>query len=150
MPAQAIGFIMVGVISGSVNVLTRMIFNIFTSYEVAVVIAFLVALTLAFVLNRCFVFKAVDGTTKTQYIKFAATNLFVLLQVWLISVGLVRFIFPYLDFHWHGETLAHVIGVASPMATSFFAYKYFVFAHDPALVRRQAEKSPSSGMKSGA
>jgi putative flippase GtrA len=54
-------------------------------------------------------------------------NLLALVQVWLISVGLVRLVFPAIGFIWQAETMAHAIGVVSPVITSYFAHKYYSF-----------------------
>ena len=127
MTSQAIGFVLVGLLAGLVNVLARIAFNYFVPYEVAVTLAFPVALTVAFVLNRKHVFRATEATAHGQYAKFALVNVLALAQVWFISVGLAKVVFPQLGLVWHAETIAHTIGVASPIATSFLGYKYFVF-----------------------
>ena len=46
----------------------------------------------------------------------------------VVSVGLARFIFPATGFAWHAETVAHVIGVAVPVFTSYLGHKHFSFA----------------------
>lgn len=129
MTAQSIRFVVVGLLAGAVNVLTRILVNQIASYEVAVALAFPVALTVAFALNRNYVFGGSRGSPAAQYLKFALINLLALAQVWLISVGLARYLFPAMGFTWHADTIAHIIGVGSPIVTSFFAYKYFVFPH---------------------
>jgi putative flippase GtrA len=128
MSQRAIGFVVVGGIAGAVNVAARILFSQAVRYEAAVALAFPVALTVAFLLNRHYVFKATDAAATAQYGKFALVNIAALLQVWLISVGLAKVLFPWFGFVWHAETIAHAIGVVSPVLTSFFAYKYFVFA----------------------
>lgn len=128
MSTQAIGFVFVGLLAGGVNVVSRILFNYVVPYEVAIVLAFPAALTVAFVLNRWLVFRATEGEASTQYAKFAMVNILALAQVWLVSVGLARVLFPLVGFTWHAETIAHAVGVASPIVTSFVAYKYFVFA----------------------
>ena len=51
-----------------------------------------------------------------------------LLLVWLVSVGLAHYLFPALGFTWHDETIAHAIGVAIPIFTSYLGHKHFSFA----------------------
>lgn len=128
MNERSLKYVGVGLFAALVNVFARLLFNRFTSYEVAVALAFPVALTVAFVLNRSFVFDGESGDAKGQYLKFAIVNLLALAQVWLISVGLANIAFPAMNFTWNAETVAHIIGVGSPIFTSYFAYKYFVFA----------------------
>ena len=55
-------------------------------------------------------------------------NLVALAQVWVVSVGLARLLFPAIGFGWHAETVAHVTGVAVPVFTSYFGHKHFSFA----------------------
>jgi putative flippase GtrA len=81
---------------------------------------------------RSFVFEPASGTARRQYVRFAGVNLVGFTQVWLISVGLVRLVFPAVGFAWNAETVAHLIGIASLVPTSFFAHKYFSFKRDTA------------------
>lgn len=128
---RIIGFLLVGAVAGLINVLSRIGLSLVFPYEIAVALAFPIALTFAFVANRQHVFEGAPGSASGQYVKFAAVNLLASLgQVWLISIVLARFFFPRFGFTWHSETIAHAIGVMSPLATSFFAYKYFVFKQD--------------------
>jgi len=128
MSRQFVGFFFVGVFAGLVNLASRYFIDIVTSYEVAVAVAFPIATTVAFLLNRHYVFESSDHRTAGQFTKFAIINLSALVQVWAISVGLVRFVFPLVGFTWHPELIGHGIGVASPVLTSFLFYKYWVFA----------------------
>ncbi|MBB3542453.1 GtrA family protein [Rhizobium sp. BK399] len=121
-------FLAVGGVSAGLNVAARMGFNLVTSYEVAIVLAFPVALTAAFVLNRRYVFQATGSNQKEQYVRFAIVNLIALIQVWLVSVGLANWVFPFVKYTWHSETIAHGIGVLSPVVTSYLAHKHFTFS----------------------
>lgn len=120
-------FIVTGGIAAGVNVLTRWLLNLVMSYEAAVALAYLVGMTTAFVLARMFVFEAGAGSARSQYLRFALVNVVAFFQVWLVSVGLARYLFPALDFRWQAETVAHLIGVASPVVTSYFAHRNFSF-----------------------
>jgi putative flippase GtrA len=127
MSNRAIGFVLVGVFAGCVNLAARALLNQFMSYELAVFLAYSIGLTCAFVMNRSYVFNVTSGAPLQQYLKFALVNLLALAQVWLISVLFMRLIFPSIGFYWNSALISHAIGVASPILTSFFAYKYFVF-----------------------
>jgi putative flippase GtrA len=120
-------FILVGGFSAGVNVCSRIVFSIFTSFEIAIVLAFAVGVTTAFSLNKLFVFQAPAGSVLSQYAKFWLVNLVSLAQVWLVAMGLARFAFPTAGFTWHADTIAHLIGVISPVATSYFAHDKFSF-----------------------
>ena len=120
-------FVLVGMIAAAVNVLARYFINFAVSFELAIVLAFPIALSVAFVLNRSFVFKSEDKRVAGQYGRFLLVNLLMLCQVWVVSICLARYVFPAIGLTWHAELLAHIIGVGSPIVTSYFAHKHFSF-----------------------
>lgn len=123
-----IRFVAVGGFAAIINVGSRILFSLVMSYELAVVCAYLCGMATAFVLNRLYVFEAAGaGNAAGQGVRFALVNLVALAQVWIISVGLARFVFPWMDMTWHAETVANAIAVASPVVTSYLAHKHFSF-----------------------
>ena len=120
-------FLLIGALAAAVNVGARLLFRRFTGYDLSIVAAFMVALTVAFALNRKYVFTA-GGRLHAQYGRFLLVNLAALAQVWLVSILLDRSLLPSLGWHWQTETVAHAIGVLSPVATSFWLHKHFSFA----------------------
>ena len=120
-------FLLTGGIAAAVNILTRMALESFVGYEAAVGLAYLVGMTTAFILARMFVFKPVGGGAHGQFFRFALVNGVAFAQVWLVSVGLAEIVFPAVGFTWHSETVAHVIGVLSPVVTSYILHKRFSF-----------------------
>ncbi len=124
---QFFSFLVVGGTAAIINLLTRILFSQAVIYEIAVVLAYVIAMTCAFLMNRRFVFDGRDGDTRSQYLRFAIVNLLALAQVWLVSVGTLRMIFPAIGYTWHAETVAHALGVMSPVITSFFGHKYYTF-----------------------
>lgn len=125
---EFLAFVVIGGFAAAVNFVTRIVIDWWTSFEVAVVLSYLVAMTTAFVLNRLYVFNAADGPWRRQYGRFALVNLVALVQVFLISVGLERYLFPALGFTWHADEIAHAIGLASPILTSYWGHKKYSFA----------------------
>ncbi|WFU12175.1 GtrA family protein (plasmid) [Rhizobium sp. CB3090] len=121
-------FILSGGIAAAVNILSRVALSQLLSYSVAIVIAYLIGMTTAYMLMKRFVFEDSGKTVTQEYIRFGIVNIVALIQVWLVSIFLVHWIFPALEFQWHAETVAHVIGVVSPVVTSYAAHKYFTFA----------------------
>jgi len=126
--ARLLRFILIGGFASLVNFLARILIDLVTTYEAAIVLAFPVALTTAFLLNRSFVFDAREREWKGQYWRFLLVNLVALVQVFVVSVGLARFVFPAIGFAWHAEAIAHAIGLASPILTSYWAHKRYSFA----------------------
>jgi putative flippase GtrA len=122
-----IRFVITGGISAVVNIAVRWLLGFVMEYQVAIIVAYLVAMTLAFFLARIFVFEPTPHGPAAQYLRFAIVNVVALAQVWLVSVGLAEYVFPAMGFNWQVETVAHAIGVASPVVTSYFGHRHFSF-----------------------
>lgn len=128
LDARFLRFVVTGGVAAAVNVASRWALDFVMPYAVAVCFAYLVGMTTAFILARMFVFDASGGTTHGQYARFALVNAVAFVQVWLVSVGLALLLFPAIGFTWHPDTVAHVIGVISPILTSYAGHKHFSFA----------------------
>ena len=121
-------FLFAGGTAALVNILSRIAFNWLMPYEVAIVVAYLCGMTTAYLLNKRFVFASSGRGVASEYTRFALVNLAAVAQVWIVSVGLARLVFPAISFTWHAETVAHVIGVTIPVFTSYMGHKHFSFA----------------------
>ncbi len=120
-------FLVTGGIAAAVNIVTRILLERFVGYETAIGLAYLAGMVTAFILARVFVFKPTGGGAHGQFVRFALVNAVAFAQVWVISVGLARIVFPAAGFTWRAETVAHVIGVLSPVVTSYILHKRFSF-----------------------
>lgn len=76
---------------------------------------------------RFFVFNGAGKPVIPQIRKYVLVNLFALLQTFLISLVLARWVLPSIGIHSHAEALGHLIGVLLPVLTSYFGHKYFTF-----------------------
>lgn len=124
-------FMVTGGLAATCNLGSRILLSRVMRYELAVTVAYLIGMCVAFVLARTFVFDKSARAWHRQLSRFATVNFFAFIQVWLVSVGLARLFFPWLAFHWHPETVAHLIGVASPVVFSYYAHKHFSFRSTP-------------------
>lgn len=120
-------FLMVGIVAAAINIASRIALSTVLPFEVAVVGAFLIALTAAFLTFRSFVFERSERSFTVQYFRFSLVNAIALIQVWLVSVGLLRWVFPYIGWNFQAELISHIIGVGSPILTSYFAHRAFTF-----------------------
>lgn len=125
---QFVAFVVAGGIAAAVNIGSRILLSLVMRYEIAILAAYLCGMTVAYILNKTFVFEASGRGAASEYARFALVNLLALAQVWIVSVGLARFIFPAVGFAWHAETVAHVVGVLVPVVTSYLGHKHFSFA----------------------
>lgn len=120
-------FLLIGGLAALVNLVGRIVFNLVVDYQVAIVLAYVPGMAVAFLLNRRFVFRADAHPAVGQMVRFALVNMLSLAQIWIVSVGLVEWAFPMIGFTWHAETVGHAIGLGSPALTSYFAHKHFSF-----------------------
>jgi putative flippase GtrA len=142
-------FLAAGGVAAFVGAIVRWALSRVMSYELAVALAYLVGMTVAFALSALLVFDRSPRSARTQYIRFALVNAIAFPQVWLISVGLARFVFPATGFHWHPDTVAHLIGLATPIWSSYFGHKHFSFGSRPAPNRsRELATAAMSGRPS--
>ena len=130
-------FVVAGGTAAAVNVACRSLLNLFMSYEIAIVIAYGCGMLTAFALSKYFVFSRSNRATGVELARFTLVNLFALAQVWLISVGLAEWLFPRTGFNFHPHTVAHMIGVAAPVFTSYFGHKKFSFSLGTDAAERQ-------------
>lgn len=121
-------FLLTGGFAAIVNLASRYFINLVASFEIAVVIAYLIGMTTAYLLARRYVFDVSDRSVATEFQRFAIVNLFALVLVWLISVGLARHLFPAIGFTWHADDFAHFIAVLAPAVTSYIGHRFYTFA----------------------
>jgi putative flippase GtrA len=129
--ARFVTFLVTGGIAALANVLARVIFERAMPFEAAVVLAYGVGMITAFVLARAFVFTEATSSMHVQAARFALVNAIAFAQVWIISVGLARLVLPAIGWSWRAETLAHLVGVASPVVTSYVLHRSFSFRSAP-------------------
>lgn len=124
-------FLLVGGLAAVANWGSRFAFEKVMSLGWAVVAAYLVGMTTAYVMNRLFVFEASGRKVHHEAARFALVNLFALGVVEIVTEGLVRWGFPLVGFTWHAEAIAHGIGVLSPAVPSYLGHRLFTFAKAP-------------------
>lgn len=120
-------FIVAGGFAACVNFSSRMLLSHWLVYSAAIVVAYLLGMITAFVFNRMLVFKHVSHSMRHQVFWFTLVNLAAVLQTLAISLLLAEWLFPRTGFTWHPETVAHALGVAVPVVTSFVGHKYLSF-----------------------
>lgn len=127
LSSQFIRFLVAGGVAAAANYGSRFLFSIWLSYGPAIVLAYLVGMSVAFVLMRQHVFSAASGALGPQVAKFVAVNLLAVMQTLIISLVLARWILPSLGVVTHAEAIAHLAGVLVPVATSYFGHRMVTF-----------------------
>lgn len=131
MPHRFVKFLVVSGIAAGANIGSRIVFNFWISYVPSILLAFCVGLCVAFVLNRLFVFRATINHLHQQVFWFTVVNLAAVVQTLGVSLLLAGWAFPVIGLGWHSDTIAHVVGVAAPVITSFLGHKHFSFRTAP-------------------
>ncbi len=124
---QFISFIITGAIAALVNVVSRVVFSQLIHFELAVLMAYAIGMLTAYVLARKFVFLQSRTSVRSSFAAFALVNIFAVLQTWLVSVGLRNWLLPLLGIVVLRDLIAHGIGVAVPVLSSYFGHKHISF-----------------------
>jgi len=120
-------FVLVSGLAALVNLGAGIVFRQGFSFTLAAVLAFFCGLATAFVLNRLVVFPDSDRPVEQQAAWFVLVNLAGLAQTVLIGLLLARIVLPWLDWTWHPDTVAHAVGIAVPVVTSYLGHKHLSF-----------------------
>lgn len=121
-------FIVCGGIAACANFGSRWLFSRWLPYPAAIVLAYLVGMLTAFLLFKCLVFNSAKSKrTLRETLWFLAVNAFALLQTLAVSIGLADYVFPWIGMRVHPHDVAHGIGVAVPVITSFWGHKHLTF-----------------------
>jgi len=120
-------FLAVGGTAALINFGARIVLSHWLSFSAAIVLAYVIGMITAFVLNRAIVFRTPQNGIHHQVFWFIAVNIAAVLQTLLVSLLLTRIVFPRAGFFWHSEAVAHAIGVAVPVVTSFIGHKALTF-----------------------
>ncbi len=127
MKRQVLLFLVAGGIAATANFGSRIALSQVMPYVPAIVVAYLIGMLTAFVLNRAFVFKDPGNSMRSQAAWFVLINLFAIAQTLVISVLLARLLVHLSVPGDSAQTLAHAVGVVFPVFTSFVGHKYLSF-----------------------
>jgi putative flippase GtrA len=106
---------------------SRILLGTVLPYVPSIVLAYLVGMLTAFVLNRAFVFRDSRTHLRHQAFWFVAINVAAVLQTIVVSLLLARWLLPALGITWHVETLAHAVGVVVPVFSSYLGHRHITF-----------------------
>lgn len=120
-------FLITGGFAALVNVVARVLLSNIMSFQFAVIVAYLIAMVTAYALSRWFVFEASGRSVTEELGKFAIVNLVAIIQVWLVTMASNYYVLPAIGWTFQRELVAHFIGVASPVFTSYLGHKHFSF-----------------------
>ena len=125
---QFLGFVLTGGIAAAVNFGSRILYNQWMDFSPAVVLAYLTGMVTAFILAKVFVFTRSRQSLQRSASFFVLVNLIAVAQTWLISMGLAFYLLPKLGVSQYVLEIAHAVGVAVPVFTSYLGHKRWSFA----------------------
>ena len=125
--AQFLRFLAAGGLAAAANILSRIGFSHWVALPVAVVLAYLVGMAVAFILMRSYVFPAGRAGLHRQIIVFALVNIAAVIQTLIVTLLLADVVLPWAGVRRHVDLIAHVAGVCVPIVTSFIGHKRWSF-----------------------
>jgi putative flippase GtrA len=125
---QFLAFLVTGGIAAVVNFSSRILYNHWMSFSLAIVFAYLTGMVTAFILAKLFVFSESQRPIHHSIFFFTAVNLVAVLQTWLISMGLAYYALPTLGVQSYSQELSHAIGIVVPVFTSYLGHKHWSFS----------------------
>lgn len=120
-------FVIAGGVAAAANYGSRFLFSVAFSYPVAIVLAYLVGMAVAFALMRQYVFDGRGKAMGPQVARFVGVNVLAVLQTLVVSLALARWALPAIGVGEHAEAIAHAVGVAVPVVTSYLGHRYATF-----------------------
>lgn len=127
MSRQFFVFFLSGGVAAAVNFGSRIVYNVWVNFSVAIMLAYVTGMITAFVLVKQFVFTESQQAFHRSAVFFVLVNLVAVLQTWVISMGFAYYVLPAMGFTLFVHELAHAIGVLVPVFTSYIGHKHWSF-----------------------
>lgn len=124
---QFFAFLVTGGTAAAVNFVSRIIYNHWTTFSTATILAYLTGMVTAYVLAKMFVFKNGSRPLHHSVFFFILVNIVAIAQTWAISMGLAYYVLPGLGVHMLVREIAHAVGIIVPVFTSYLGHKRFTF-----------------------
>ena len=106
---------------------SRIVYTQWVGFSVAVVLAYLTGMVMAFALARYFVFTESSQSMQRSALWFVVVNIVAVIQTWVISMLLAYYLLPRMGFTRFIPEIAHAVGVVVPVFTSYLGHKRFSF-----------------------
>ncbi|CAN7337572.1 UbiA family prenyltransferase [Phenylobacterium sp. LjRoot219] len=145
--ARFLGFVIAAGSSVPFNLGSRILFSTIFSFEIAVMLSQVVGMLVAYSLVRTFVFESSQRPASVEFARFSVVNLVSLAQVWVVSTGLLRVVYPLMDWTIYPEFMAHAVGLSVSAVTSFVGHRYFSFAQSVGLSAGEPRRNPTGALQ---
>ena len=120
-------FVIVGFLAAVVSVLSRAVLSRAIVFELAVALAQLIGLAVAFSLGRMIVFTQYSGSLTGAYRRFFIVNLGSLTIATTVSALCYRTALPLMGWSFYPDYTAHFIGLGAATLPSYFGHRFYSF-----------------------
>lgn len=120
-------FIFAGSMAALIHWCSRIAFNQYMDFRVALVFAYAVGIAIAFLLNKLLVFPESGRELRGEIQYFVLFNIAAFPLVWGASVFLAEYAMPTAGFSWHPREIAHAIAISLPLVLNFYLHKFVTF-----------------------
>ena len=127
MSRQFLVFLLTGGAAAFVNFCSRIMYNMWLNFSLAVILAYITGMITAFVLARLFVFKNSKQSMHHSVGFFILVNIIAVFQTWMISMAMAYYLLPTMGFVLYVKEIAHAVGIVVPVFTSYIGHKYWSF-----------------------
>lgn len=127
MSRQFLAFLITGGLAAAVNFGSRIFYNQWVDFSVAVILAYLTGMITAFLLVRFFVFTESRQSLQRSAGFFVLVNVAAVLQTWTVSMLLAYYVLRWMGITRFVPEIAHTIGLAVPVFTSYLGHKRWSF-----------------------
>ena len=124
---QFLAFLITGGLAAAVNFGSRILYNQWVEFSLAIILAYLTGMITAFLLARTFVFTDGSQSVKRSATFFVLVNAVAVFQTWAISMLLAYYVLGWLSVTRFVPEIAHAVGVAVPVFTSYLGHKRWSF-----------------------
>ena len=126
--AEFIYFLGLGGLAATTNLIARYLLNFVMPFEVAVILAYIAGMVVAFLLFGKLLFEGGKGTFSRKIIRFTQVNMVGAGIAWIVSIVMARFVLPQFGWTWQPLEVAHLVGIAAPVISSYLLHKHYTFA----------------------
>jgi len=124
---QFLAFLCTGGIAAAVNFGSRIVYNQWMGFSMAVIAAYVTGMVTAFLLVKMFVFKESKQKLHKSAAIFILVNLAAMAQTWLVSILCADYILPAVGVTNYIHEFAHAVGIAVPVFSSYIGHKRWSF-----------------------
>ena len=124
---QFVLFLLVGGVAALANFGSRILYSHWLEFTPSIVLAYITGMVTAFVLSRLFVFRSSSQPLHHSAFYFLLVNLVAVAQTWIVSTLLAFHVLPMLSIDVMRLEIAHAVGVAVPVFSSYVGHKYLSF-----------------------